>query len=624
MATPVFCTGFEHGAALVAGNGNGLAIEISGSPSVTAAAARTGNYGLRCAPSSGSMYAGLCNPNSQTVVGSFYWLANSMPAADTKLLYFWNGTGEVDLYYDVANSKLRADYTDYTGADKSKLSLSTVTTATWYRIEFKMVQTGTTWTFDWKIDGTDQTQAFITGQSATSITIVGLGARSGSAVTCSWDFDDLVISTTAGDYPLGQYQVIGSTASSAAAEHQSIVTSEVQYTDDFSAFTNLASTTETDSYSRINDLATGDGIRLYGSLASYTLPVLRAAGAKSDGTTGTVTVAAPTGVATGDLEILIVETTTSASITNNGGSAWTAFTGSPKTETAARALYIWYRIRQAGDGSPIVQATADQICASRLAYQTGTFDAAAPIANITSSSEATVDTSFSWAPGFSTGRNNCLVLCCATTIRDSTTVAVPQMTNSNLTSLAARGSANTNNGNGGGYGCTEGALATAGAVGTFACTYSTTSSAKTYFAWTIQGAPAYGGALTGNLRYPTAVTTTSPGTVPAAVSFILAGGEASAGTNDCTVRTYLGGSTTNHFTGDPGWTTAQYLRYIMTAKPGGGAWADSDIANIKTEIDTTDCNPSVYIYGFFYEIAYPVSSGTTYTKAGYACENRVV
>src|SRR6478752_4165110 len=55
-------------------------------------------------------------------------------------------------------------------------------------------------------------------------------------------------------------------------------------------------------------------------------PEFRAAGAKSVGTTLAVTVSAPAGVATGDLEILIASTIAggSVSITTDGGGAWTS------------------------------------------------------------------------------------------------------------------------------------------------------------------------------------------------------------------------------------------------------------------------------------------------------------
>lgn len=217
------------------------------------------------------------------------------------------------------------------------------------------------------------------------------------------------------------------------------------------------------------------------------LPVFRAAGAKSAGTTAAVTVSAPTGVATGDLEILIAEVPTAAtcSITNNGGGAWTAMTGSPITVAAGERLYVWSRIRVGGDGDPQVTASADHVCAARLAYQTGTFDTSDPFELETTSSETTSDTSFSWAPGGTTGGADRLVLVISSILRDSNTASVPVCTNASVTALASRANYCTNSGAGGGFGVTEGAKATAGTVGTFACTYAA-ASPKSYISFAIK------------------------------------------------------------------------------------------------------------------------------------------
>lgn len=217
------------------------------------------------------------------------------------------------------------------------------------------------------------------------------------------------------------------------------------------------------------------------------LPVFRAAGAKSAGTTGAVTVAAPTGVATGDLEIIIAEcaTANTISITSDGGGAWTLMTGLPVTVAGGEKLYVWSRQRAGGDSDPQVTASADHVCAARLAYQTGTYDTSDPFEIETTGTETTSDTSFSFAPGTSTSKNDCLVLVVSTILRDSNTASVPVCTNANLTSLNSRANYCTNSGNGGGFGVTEGALATAGAVGTFACTYGA-ASAKSYVSFAIK------------------------------------------------------------------------------------------------------------------------------------------
>lgn len=217
------------------------------------------------------------------------------------------------------------------------------------------------------------------------------------------------------------------------------------------------------------------------------LPVFRAAGAKSTGTTGATAVAAPAGLVAGDLEVLVATTIAggSISITTAGGGAWTAVPNTPIDVTAGEKLYVWYREFAPGDSSPSVTPGSDHVCAARLAYKVGTFDRTTPIEVAVSSTEATSDTSFSWAPGTSTTVNDCLVLVVSTSGVDSNTAQVPVCTNASLTALASRANYNTTSGGGGGFGVTEGAKATAGTTGTFACTYAG-ASPKAYASFAIR------------------------------------------------------------------------------------------------------------------------------------------
>ena len=71
---------------------------------------------------------------------------------------------------------------------------------------------------------------------------------------------------------------------------------------------------------------------------------------------------------------------------------------------------------------------------------------------------------------------------------DMDAAQVPVCTNANLTNLNSRANDNTDSGGGGGYGVTEGELASAGAVGTFACTYAWASN-KAYLSFAIRPSP---------------------------------------------------------------------------------------------------------------------------------------
>jgi len=206
----------------------------------------------------------------------------------------------------------------------------------------------------------------------------------------------------------------------------------------------------------------------------------RTAGVKAAGT-GAVSVSNPSGFVAGDLDILFAEVrdADTASITANGGTSWTALSGSPFTVTGGEKLYVWWRLSQSGDSAPTVTPSADHVCAMRLAAAAGTFDVTDPIGYVQSGSESTVDASFSFSPGNSTDRGDVMMVCAATCLADSNTGQVPVMTNANLQSTTSRANYSTNSGAGGGFGITTGNLHAAGAVGTFACTMSS-SSAKSY------------------------------------------------------------------------------------------------------------------------------------------------
>jgi hypothetical protein len=254
---------------------------------------------------------------------------------------------------------------------------------------------------------------------------------------------------------------------------------------------NAASTTATFSVGGIYtlQLKANDG-KLSGTdtvvVTVVTIPVYRSTGAKTASMTSAA-VAEPAGVATGDLEILVTSTISggSNSIANSGGSAWTAMTGSPVDAGDGEALYVWWRIRQAGDSDPVISLTSDHFCAARIAYAKGTFDTTTPFEIETTGTEIKSDTSFSWSPGTTTAGTNRAVLCIATSGFDSNTGQVKIMSNSSLTSRALRVNYETSSGGGGGFGATEGTRSTAGGVGTFACTYAQ-ASPKAYMSFAIR------------------------------------------------------------------------------------------------------------------------------------------
>lgn len=220
-------------------------------------------------------------------------------------------------------------------------------------------------------------------------------------------------------------------------------------------------------------------------------PAFRAVTAKSAATTGTNAPGLPSGVAANDIVLLIATVNTGAtiSIQTAGSITWNAVTGSPFDVAGGEKLYVWWGRYVSGATGPTLSAAsdADHSVAATIAYS-GCIDTGSPIdsTGIASSSEATSDTSFSFATGVSSTAHNALCICIATSGVDSNTGQIPVMTNAALAALASRANYQTASGGGGGFGLTDGTLAGGGSMGTFACTYGG-ASPKAYVAFALMG-----------------------------------------------------------------------------------------------------------------------------------------
>src|SRR3990167_2641570 len=148
-------------------------------------------------------------------------------------------------------------------------------------------------------------------------------------------------------------------------------------------------------------------------------------------------------------------------------STWTAITGSQIGVASGEKLWVWWGRYSSGTTGPTVTSSADHLIAAIIAYR-GADTGSTPIDNQATGSEATSDTSFSFATGISTGTNNCLCLVIYTSGADSNTgQSAGTPANSSLASVTLRAEYNTNAGGGGGFVIVEGGLATAGSMGTW-------------------------------------------------------------------------------------------------------------------------------------------------------------
>jgi hypothetical protein len=218
------------------------------------------------------------------------------------------------------------------------------------------------------------------------------------------------------------------------------------------------------------------------------LPVFVAASSKAPAAQD-ATPALPAGMSSGNIVLLFATcpTANTISITAAGSIAtWTPISGSPVTVTGGEALYVWWGRWASGTTGPTVHASASDVIIAATAAWSGCIDTGDPVDIANTGSETTVDNSFSFASGVSSTRNNTMAICVASILRDSNTASVPVMTNASLGSLASRLNICTNTGAGSGFGVSEGTKATAGTLGTWACTYAATS-AKSYLTLALIG-----------------------------------------------------------------------------------------------------------------------------------------
>lgn len=213
MPTPVFLTGFEHGVAItgaapVPDDRIWHAITTTGgTPGIDTG---TPKNGARCldipATSAAATDVRRNISGSPTVcVASFYVrFVGSVPTADCLLFGFVPAAGSFGtLIFVASDSTLRAGLGGTPAA-----SGFTVAANTWYLVDIRVDVSGGTRTVDLTVNGASQTQASAS-VAASSIASFRLGKNiATTTANVNVRYDDLVISTTTGDYPLGEHEIL--------------------------------------------------------------------------------------------------------------------------------------------------------------------------------------------------------------------------------------------------------------------------------------------------------------------------------------------------------------------------------------------------------------------------------
>lgn len=201
--SPILITGFESGA--VSRDGGGLFSTISGSGSAPdAAVVRSGGYSLRIDdPSTARAYVTL--PAARAViVARLYLRLDTLPAADvTELLVLDAVSGnDLRLGYQASTQHLTLRFANRAPV----VATSRVSADSWIRIDLEFTAGTNPRSVAWQVDGAAQAGLSTSG-AATTVRYLRLGSNV-SGDTYTVNYDDVVISGTAGDYPIGEGTVV--------------------------------------------------------------------------------------------------------------------------------------------------------------------------------------------------------------------------------------------------------------------------------------------------------------------------------------------------------------------------------------------------------------------------------
>ena len=199
MTTPIFITGAEAG--IVTAGAAGLTpvwdqVSAAGR-SIDTVVYHSGLRSYKFNPSSAEAWVQKTNISTTRLVATFALYFPSLPTGYVYLWQFTDSQGSIAIYWDYTTSKLATQI----GTGTARSSSMTLNAATWYVIDIDANTSGATATASWRVNGVAQTQA-TNVQASASMTALTLGLHS---ITNSFsaNFDDIVLSYTAGDYPIG-------------------------------------------------------------------------------------------------------------------------------------------------------------------------------------------------------------------------------------------------------------------------------------------------------------------------------------------------------------------------------------------------------------------------------------
>lgn len=200
-ATPILIAGFEHGAVSSAGGGLFSGLRGSG---VTADAAvkRSGGWSLQI-DASARDYGTLDAP-AGVVVARIYLRLAALPSGNVSELLIVDLASGSDLLvgYLASTQRLTLRF----GSGTQVQATTAIAAGAWVRLDLRVTADTDPRQAEWQVDGVAQ-PAVSAAESSSSVTSLRLGSNVASDKFVA-NYDDVVASATAGDYPIGDGSVL--------------------------------------------------------------------------------------------------------------------------------------------------------------------------------------------------------------------------------------------------------------------------------------------------------------------------------------------------------------------------------------------------------------------------------
>ena len=136
---------------------------------------------------------------TQILVGSVYLRMAAAPSVESRIIRHPGPSQSLKFAVTTAGEiAVQFDTTTPVGP--------VITDGNWHRLDWRIVTDGVSHTVTWAVDGSSQTPRTFTAAGAENMTDLEFGSTNLAHTATVW-YDDLVLSVTDGDYPLGAHSV---------------------------------------------------------------------------------------------------------------------------------------------------------------------------------------------------------------------------------------------------------------------------------------------------------------------------------------------------------------------------------------------------------------------------------